>query len=71
MKKLFILATMLAVLPVMSMPASASPAESAQSQCAKAAKKGHVSKDKLDAYIKTCVEKHEAKKDAVAPMPAK
>ncbi len=79
MRKLIAIATVLTVLPVLSMSVSADTGKTAQQQCTKAAKKDHVSKDKMDAYMKTCVEKHSAKKDkdmmkdkdAAMPMPAK
>ena len=73
MKKLFAIATVLAVLPAVSMSVSANDANAVQQQCAKAAKKDHVSADKMDAYVKSCVEKHSAKHadPAVPAAPAK
>ena len=64
MKKLFAIATLLAVLPAVSTSVLADDAKAVQHKCAKEAKKDHVSKDKMAEYIKTCVEKHSAKKDA-------
>ena len=62
MKKLVIVAAVIAMFSLASTgTVMAKSKESAQDYCTKQAKKHHVTADKMESYMKTCVEKHEKK----------
>ena len=67
MKKLVVLTAAVALLSGVSMSTFA--AKSPEEMCKAKAEKQHVSADKLDAFVKTCVEKHSkhAAKHPAAP----
>lgn len=67
MKKLVVLTAAVALLSGVSMSTFA--AKSPEEKCKAKAEKQHVSADKLDAFVKTCVEKHSkhAAKHPAAP----
>jgi len=63
MKKLVILAAVLAMFSVASGTVMAkAKGDKATAYCSKLAKKHHVTADKMESYMKTCVEKHEKKR---------
>lgn len=71
MKKLVIVAAVIAMFSLASTgTVMAKSKESAQDYCTKQAKKHHVTVDKMDSYMKTCVEKHEKKHKKAAAKPA-
>ena len=71
MKKLVIVAAVIAMFSLASTgTVMAKSKESAQDYCTKQAKKHHVTADKMDSYMKTCVEKHEKKHKKAAAKPA-
>ena len=71
MKKLVIVAAVIAMFSLAStVTVMAKSKESAQDYCTKQAKKHHVTVDKMDSYMKTCVEKHEKKHKKAAAKPA-
>src|SRR3569623_2087031 len=67
MKKLIVLTAAVALLSGVSMTTFA--AKSPEEMCKAKAEKQHVSADKIDAFVKTCVEKH-SKHAAKHPAPA-
>jgi len=71
MKKLAIVAAAIAMFSVASTgTVMAKSKESAKEYCTKMAKKHHVTADKMESYMKTCVEKHEKKHKKAAEKPA-
>lgn len=68
MKKLVVLTAAVALLSGVSMSTFA--AKSPEEMCKAKAEKQHVSADKLDAFVKTCVEKHSKHHAAKHPAPA-
>lgn len=62
MKKLVIVAAVVGMFFAASGTVMAkSKANKATAYCSKLAKKHHVTKDKMESYMKTCVEKHQKK----------
>jgi TctA family transporter len=71
MKKLAIVAAVIAMFSVAATgTVMAKSKESAQDYCTKQAKKHHVTAEKMESYMKTCVEKHEKKHKKAAAKPA-
>lgn len=68
MKKLVIAAAAIAMFSAASAGTvmAKEKANSANAYCSKLAKKHHVTADKMDSYMKTCVEKHEKKHKQLA-----
>lgn len=58
MKKIVAFASAAALLAAFSVPSMASEKKTPEEMCKAQAEKDKVSADKMDAFIKTCVEKH-------------
>jgi len=72
MNKLVIVAAAVAMFSVASTGTVMAKAkgDKATAYCSKLAKKHHVTADKMESYMKTCVEKHQKKHKKAAAKPA-
>jgi len=70
MMKLILASSVVALLATGSMSVMAGEKHSADDNCKAMAKKDHVADDKMEAFMKTCVEKHAKKAPAVSAAPA-
>ena len=71
MKKLIIVAASIAMLSAITGSAMAAvKVDKATAYCEKMAKKHHVTEDKMESYMKSCVEKHNKSHKKAAAKPA-
>jgi len=70
MKKLAIVAAAVAMFSVAASGTVMAKTDKATAYCSKQAKKHHVTAEKMESYMKTCVEKHQKKRMKKAAKPA-
>ncbi|MBI3773216.1 MAG: hypothetical protein HY272_11025 [Gammaproteobacteria bacterium] len=58
MKKIIALVSAAALLSAFAMPTMAAPKKSAEEVCKTRAEKKQIAADKMDEFVKSCVEKH-------------